>query len=78
MVSAQHDALEALTVFIAALYTATIAGVDTETINQASIIFAGARMLHPIFYVADMAVQRSLSFAVGLGSCLYLMITALF
>lgn len=35
VVSAQYNAWEALGVFIAALYTATVAGVEADTVNQA-------------------------------------------
>ena len=78
IVAAQHNAWEALVVFAVAIYIATVAGVEPQTINQASMVFVGARIVYPLFYVADIAVLRSLSFAVGLGSCLYLIITALF
>ena len=78
VVAAQCNAWEALIVFAIALHTATLAGVDPQSMTQASLIFVGARILHPIFYVADIAMLRSLSFIIGFGSCLYLLGKAVF
>jgi len=78
VVAAQLNAWEALLVFAAALFVASISGVGTETVNQASLIFIAGRVLHGVFYIADNAPLRSLSFAVSFGSCISLFIAALF
>jgi uncharacterized MAPEG superfamily protein len=38
----------------------------------AALVFIVARILHPVFYIADNQPLRTASFAVGFGCCLWL------
>jgi uncharacterized MAPEG superfamily protein len=70
--AAQKNAWEALTVFIPAVVVAHLAGAAPVTAALASVIFIVARILHPVFYIANLAPLRTLSFTVGTGCCLWL------
>lgn len=70
--AAQSNAWEALGVFAPAVFVAHLAGADPGSSAAASLVFVLARIAHPIAYIADVAPVRSLSFLVGLGSCLWL------
>ena len=75
-VAAQQNAWEALAVFTAAVAVAHLAGADAGTAATASLVFVAARILHPIFYITNLDVLRSLSFVVGLGACITLFVSA--
>lgn len=77
IVYAQYNAWEALVAFLVSLFAATQAGVGEDTIQSAALIFVVARIAHPIFYVANIAPLRVLSFAAAIGACLWLMVSAL-
>ncbi|MDC0598298.1 MAPEG family protein [Gammaproteobacteria bacterium] len=77
LVFAQANAWEALAVFLAALFAANMTGVDISTIMMMAQIFIIARICHAIFYIADLSPFRSLSFLIGLGSCIWLFVAAL-
>ena len=70
--SAQQNAWEALVLFIAAAGVAKFAGVSAEDMACACLVYAGARVLHAVFYIANWAILRSLVQFVGLGACIYL------
>lgn len=70
--AAQQNAWEALAVFTAAVVVAHLAGADAGRSAMAAQLFLGARVLHAIFYIADLATARSAIFFVGFGSCLWL------
>jgi uncharacterized MAPEG superfamily protein len=59
-------------VFVAAVLVAHLAGADPDRSAAAALVFVAARILHPIFYIANLDLLRSSTFAVGFGSCLYL------
>lgn len=69
-VAAQANAWEALSVFAAAVLTAHVTGADPVWSARLAVLFLIARGLHGVFYVADIATARSLSFMVGLVCCL--------
>ena len=75
-VAAQQNAWEALAVFTAAVAVAHMAGADAGASATASLVFVAARILHPIFYVANLDALRSLSFVVGFGACIGLFVLA--
>lgn len=77
MNAAQYNAWEALMVFVSALFVATTANVDADTMANASMLFVAARILHPIFYVAGIIPLRLLAFTAGIGSCMWLFAAAL-
>lgn len=63
--AAQANAWEALAMFTAAVLVAHLAGVPASEATPWTITFVVARVLHPIFYIRDLAPLRSLSFLVG-------------
>ena len=74
--AAQQNAWEALVVFAAAVLVAAGASADAATSSTASLLFVGARLFHAIFYILNVPPMRTLSFAVGLGSCVWLFVLA--
>lgn len=74
--AAQQNAWEALAVFGFAVVVAHLAGANPGTSALASVIFIGARILHAVFYIADLATFRSLSFAVATGCSVWLFVLA--
>lgn len=70
--AAQQNAWEALPVFGLSVVIASLAGADPASSSLASLVFVAARVLHAVFYLADLAPLRSLSFIVGLGCCVWL------
>jgi uncharacterized MAPEG superfamily protein len=70
--AAQQNAWEALPVFASSVFVAHLVGADAGSSATASVVWVAARILHGIFYVADLAPLRSLSFAIGIGACLRL------
>lgn len=74
--AAQQNAWEALPVFTAAVLVAHLAGADPHRSAVAAVIFVIARVLHPIFYVTNVDALRSLSFLVGIASCVWLFVLA--
>ncbi len=70
--AAQANAWEALAVFATAVLVAHFAGADPGTSATAALVFIVARILHPVFYIADNQPLRTASFAVGFGCCLWL------
>ena len=71
-VAAQANAWEALLVFGLAVVVAHLAGVDPADATLPCTIFIGARVLHGVCYIADLAPLRSLSFLVATVCCLWL------
>ena len=74
--AAQQNAWEALPIFASAVIIAHLAGVAESSAATAALIFVAARVLHAVFYIANIDSLRSLCFIVGLGSSLSLFIMA--
>ena len=74
--NAQYNAFEAFAPFAAAVRMAQFAGVDAARISQIAIGFIVLRVLHGLFYVANVQVLRSLVWALGYGCVLWLMVLA--
>lgn len=74
--NAQYNAFEAFAPFAAAVLMAQFAGVDAARISQIAIGFIVLRVLHGLFYVANVQVLRSLVWALGYGCVLWLMVLA--
>ncbi len=70
--AAQQNAWEALALFGIAVLMAHLAGADGAASSTAAIVFVAVRLLHAVFYVANLAPLRSLAFVVGLGCCVRL------
>jgi len=64
--AAQQNAWEALSVFGVAVIVAHIAGANPGTSATVASVFVLARVLHAVFYIANLAPLRTLSFVVGL------------
>lgn len=71
-VAAQSNAWEALAIFTVAVAIAHLAGADPESSATAAMLFVVARVLHAVFYVANLDILRSLAFAFGLGNAIWL------
>jgi uncharacterized MAPEG superfamily protein len=74
--AAQLNAFEALPAFVAGVALAALADVDETRVALLAIVFVAARVLHGIFYIADLASLRSLAWLVGLACSLGLIAQA--
>jgi len=63
--AAHQNSLEAFAFFTAAALMAYVTGVDSIAALAAAIAFLAARLFYSIFYIANIAVARSLMFAIG-------------
>ncbi|OIN04476.1 MAPEG family protein [Oceanisphaera psychrotolerans] len=71
-VAAQNNAWEALLLLGVVVIIAVAAKVDLHSLSSASYLFLVSRMLHPVFYMANMALLRSTAFGVGWFTCVYI------
>lgn len=71
--AAHQNAFEALPAFAASVLMAQLAGVDPQRIAVLALAFAALRVLHGIFYIANLAPLRSLAWFGGMGCMLALM-----
>lgn len=69
---AQQNAWEAAIFYVPSVLVAHLAGVSVEAMTTTCLVFCAARIAHLIFYIADLATLRSLSFVVALVCCLRL------
>lgn len=74
--AAQANAWEALALFTVAVVTAHLAGANAADSANAAMLFVAARVLHAVFYLANLATLRSLIMFVGVGSCIWLFVLA--
>ncbi|MFM0648756.1 MAPEG family protein [Paraburkholderia bryophila] len=65
--AAHQNAWEALAMFTAAIVVAAQAGGASTRVDALAIAFVVARVLHGVFYVANMASLRSLAWFVGVA-----------
>jgi uncharacterized MAPEG superfamily protein len=70
--AAQANAWEALPFFTAAVVISHLAGADAHKAALLSETFVVTRILHPILYVADLDVLRSIVFGLGLVCVVWL------
>ena len=71
--AAQKNAWEALAIFTAAVAVNSLHGYGEGWLSGVlAIVWLGARILHPIFYVYDLDKLRSLIFLVGFACSLAL------
>jgi len=66
-VGAHQNSWEALALFSAGVLVSHAAGAPAGTAATLSLVFVAARVLHGIFYLANLDALRSLIFFVGLG-----------
>jgi len=72
--AAQANSWEALSVYIAGLAAAFIGGVNGDTVGLIATIFLAARVAYIACYLGNLASLRSLTWLVGFGSCLCLIV----
>ena len=75
--AAQQNAWEALAVFTAAVVSAWITQADMNTAANLAVAFLVFRVLHAVFYIADLAALRSLAFMGGTFSAVWLFVSGL-
>ncbi len=73
---AQLNAYEAFAPFAASVLMAQVAGVDPARISLLAMAFVGLRVLHGVFYVANVHVLRSAVWFGGFGCVIWLMLQA--
>ena len=74
--AAQLNAFEAFAPFAAAVLMAQFAGVDAGRIALLAMAFVVFRVLHGVFYLANLHLLRTLAWTGGLGCVLALMAQA--
>ena len=62
---AHQNSFETFMIFAAAATMAYVTGVNSATAGIAAIAYVFARLLYSIFYIANIAILRSLMFAIG-------------
>ena len=62
---AHQNGFEALIIYSAAALMAYVTGVDSQWAAIAAIVFLIARLFYSVFYIANIAVLRSMMFAIG-------------
>lgn len=75
-VAAQLNAWEALAMFTPAVLVAHLNGATAGQAALAAMLFVAARILHGVFYLADIDWARSLIWVVGVGSVIWLFVLA--
>ena len=74
--AAQQNAWEATAVFTATIVVSHLAGVPTGATAPWAMAFVAFRVLHPIFYLADIDKARSLSYVGGIVCVVALLVKA--
>ena len=74
--AAHLNGFESFPAFVAGVLMAQLAGVPHATITALAIIFVVARVLHGVFYIANVHALRSLVWLVGFASALALIAMA--
>ena len=75
--AAQQNAWEALVLFVAAITAAKFADVDPAEYTTVAVIYVVCRLIHPICYLANISVLRSLIFVAGVVCCMWIFRLAL-
>ncbi len=76
--AAHQNMIEAFPIFAAGLLLALVAGVQGQWVGILAIVFVVARIVYSICYWADIHMLRSLSWGVGFGASIALMVLPLF
>jgi uncharacterized MAPEG superfamily protein len=75
---AHQNGFESLTVFAPAALMAYVTGLDSLTVGWAAIAYLLARLLYPVFYILNVAIARSLMYAIGAIAIFTLYLQSLF
>ncbi len=73
---AQQNAWEALMMFVPIVMVVQIVGVDPVKAGLTAIVFVVLRLLHAIFYIANLDALRSLVFLLGIACLIRLVVLA--
>ena len=73
IISAQKNAWEALIIFGSTMLLALLSNTDSQLLHTPAILFVIARVLHGVFYIAGLAILRTLSFVAGMGNIIWMM-----
>jgi uncharacterized MAPEG superfamily protein len=76
-VAAHKNAFEAIATFGPAVVVAHLAGADPAWSARLAVAFVAARVLHGIFYLADLDLLRSAAFGVALACTVGLFVLAM-
>lgn len=68
--AAQLNSFEGLAIFLAAVLVALYAFVPIDIINQMAAVYVSSRLLFIFSYALNLPMIRSVSWAIGLVSCL--------
>ncbi len=71
-IAAQKNAWEALIFFAVVVLIAANSSLDLNQLDNLAYTFLAARLLHPIFYITNQPTLRSLVFAIGWFTCIYI------
>ncbi|MBD3880396.1 MAPEG family protein [Phormidium tenue FACHB-886] len=74
---AHQNSFESFSLFAAAALMATVTGVESAWAAGAAIAYLIARLLYSLFYILNIAIARSLMFAVGSAGIATLMLLSL-
>jgi uncharacterized MAPEG superfamily protein len=73
---AQQNALENFAPFAAAVIIGHLTGLAQGTLDQLALAFVALRVLHAVFYIANQATLRSLSYVGGLACIIAIFVMA--
>lgn len=76
-VAAQSNSWEALGVYTAAMVAVAVSGVEVAYLAEAALVVLLSRVLHAIFYIANLDFMRSLVFMVGILPSFYMFFVAI-
>jgi len=71
-VAAQQNSWEALAIYSAALLAVVASGLEVKYLAEAAIIVLIGRLLHAVFYLANLDKLRSLAFTLAIAPSFYL------
>lgn len=73
---AQQNAVENFAPFAAAVIIGHLTGLAQGTLDQLALAFVALRVLHAVFYIADQATLRSVSYVGGLACIIAIFVMA--
>jgi len=76
--AAHTNAFENFAPFAAAVLIARLGHANESLSAALALVFVGARVLHPVLYIADLATLRSLVWGIGFSSTGLLFVAPLF
>ena len=71
-VGAQANAWEAVAFFTATVVILFVGGVDWAKAEIPAMMYVASRIAHPVTYLMNQDILRSIVFVVGFASCIYM------